>query len=60
MSIFPPRSFWPPTDPYRCPSTRGAPLPGAKDIVSCGAGVDTTYVDKGDVVASECEKVRRV
>jgi hypothetical protein len=29
------------------------------DHVSCGPGNDTVFVDAGDVVASDCESVRR-
>jgi hypothetical protein len=34
-------------------------VPAAKDVVSCGAGTDTVYADKADVVFSEnCEGVK--
>ena len=32
---------------------------GAVDIVGCGPGVDTVDADRGDVVAADCEHVRR-
>jgi Ca2+-binding RTX toxin-like protein len=33
-------------------------VPAVKDIVSCGAGTDTVYADKADVMASDCERKR--
>ena len=33
-------------------------VPAVKDIVSCGAGTDTVYADKADVMAGDCERVR--
>ena len=34
-------------------------LPAVKDVVRCGAGTDTVYPDKKDVVSDDCERVRR-
>ena len=33
-------------------------VPADKDTVECGAGTDTVYADKADVVADDCEQVR--
>jgi Ca2+-binding RTX toxin-like protein len=33
-------------------------IPAVKDTVECGAGTDTVYADKADVVADDCEQVR--
>ena len=33
-------------------------IPAVKDVVSCGAGADTIYADKVDVVSYNCEHVR--
>jgi Ca2+-binding RTX toxin-like protein len=33
-------------------------VPAVKDTVECGAGTDTVYADKADVVADDCEQVR--
>jgi RTX calcium-binding nonapeptide repeat (4 copies) len=34
-------------------------VPAVKDVVRCGAGIDTVYADKADVVFSDkCERVR--
>ena len=33
-------------------------VPDAKDIVSCGAGTDTVYADKADVMGGDCERER--
>ena len=33
-------------------------VPAVKDVVSCGAGIDTVYADKADVVSDNCEHVR--
>ena len=34
--------------------------PARRDIVSCGGGLDRAVVDRKDVVADDCEKVRVV
>lgn len=33
-------------------------VPAVKDFVDCGAGTDTVYADKADVVGGDCERVR--
>jgi Ca2+-binding RTX toxin-like protein len=33
-------------------------VPAVKDVVSCGAGTDTVYADKADVVRDNCERVK--
>ncbi len=33
-------------------------VPAVKDTVSCGAGTDTIYADKADVVSGDCERVK--
>ena len=33
-------------------------VPAVKDVVSCGAGTDTVYADKADVVGGDCERVK--
>ena len=33
-------------------------VPAVKDVVSCGAGTDTVYADKADVVRDDCERVK--
>ena len=33
-------------------------VPAVKDTVECGAGTDTVYADKADVVGDDCEQVR--
>jgi Ca2+-binding RTX toxin-like protein len=33
-------------------------VPAVKDTVECGAGTDTVYADKADVVGDACEQVR--
>jgi Ca2+-binding RTX toxin-like protein len=33
-------------------------IPAVKDVVSCGAGTDTVYADKADVVSDDCEQVK--
>jgi Ca2+-binding RTX toxin-like protein len=33
-------------------------VPAFKDTVECGAGTDTVYADKADVVGDDCEQVR--
>jgi RTX calcium-binding nonapeptide repeat (4 copies) len=33
-------------------------IPSVKDVVNCGAGTDTVYADKDDVVSGNCERVR--
>ena len=35
-------------------------VPAVKDIVSCGRGFDRAMVDRKDVVAGDCERVRVV
>jgi hypothetical protein len=38
----------------------GDHVPAVKDIVSCGGGFDRAVVDRKDVVADDCERVRLV
>jgi hypothetical protein len=33
-------------------------VPAVKDTVTCGAGTDTVYADKADVVSDDCERVK--
>ncbi len=33
-------------------------VPAVKDTVDCGAGTDTVYADKADVVRDDCERVK--
>jgi Ca2+-binding RTX toxin-like protein len=33
-------------------------VPAVKDTVGCGAGTDTVYADKADVVGGDCERVK--
>ena len=35
-------------------------LPAARDIVSCGAGRDETFVDRKDIVSGDCERIVRI
>jgi Ca2+-binding RTX toxin-like protein len=32
---------------------------GVKDVIDCGSGRDTVYVDRHDRVATNCERVHR-
>ena len=34
--------------------------PAARDIVSCGAGRDETFVDRKDIVSGDCERIVRI
>src|SRR5215212_10106869 len=33
-------------------------VPAVKDTVGCGAGTDTVYADKADIVGGDCERVK--
>ena len=33
-------------------------VPAVEDVVSCGAGTDTVYADKADVLGGDCERVK--
>jgi Ca2+-binding RTX toxin-like protein len=33
-------------------------VPAVRDTVRCGAGTDTVYADKADVVSNDCERVK--
>jgi hypothetical protein len=35
-------------------------VPAVKDLLSCGSGFDRAMVDRKDVVAGDCERVRVV